>query len=724
MSARFVPAISEAVVHASGAFVVAALLVAVGQPIFTDDLWWHLAMGGQYAAHGPWLDADPFLFGAASAPDPAAWWTDLVFHAVHRIGGFQSLRALHVACVAATLALAWSMLRRVSGSRAFASLGTSIFALLGAYRFFQLRPDLVSILAALLLVRILVVDRSPPSARRWLAAALLLGVWANSHGAFVVGLVLLTAALAGTVFGALVWAPADPLGWRRVRGLSIALAVGAAATLLNPVGPRLLSLVFTAGTDTPELAVVADEWTPVALFTRPLLNLPPTPLVLALIWMLLIATPLLALASVRMRAQRTADERRAFADSLDPALWAIAAASLVGMLSAVRLIWLGFFALLAIGQGVRVLVAGSRGMAFARAGGAVLSIALVPAFFSLGDWTMISQGLDRTTYAQPYSTAKYNAHAVWFLRDSGLEGRVFNEYWMGNFLSYWLAPELKMFVNGSLNIPTSMMEADRHIRARRVDGSGRTPEQLLDLYEVDVFLGTGVPVVPPPGRPSPDTTHHLEGAAGWLPIFRNMQTAVHLRDSPRNRGNLTRVEAYYRERGVPFDPAVGFDPARVVREAPEWSIAHGLLPFDIQGLEAEARRESSTGQYFARDRLASLYVLIGLYADARAIDEKLIATTQSPVAPARRQVWAMLHIGRIDEALAAAEKLERAALPNDALSRRMVVLARRFESLSEAERAEALAMLPLFTRPQGKRAASGFISAEARADRGRNEHAP
>ena len=68
--------------------------------------------------------------------------------------------------VAAILALAWSLLRRASGSRIAASLGTGVFAALAAYRLIQLRPHLFTILATLLLYRLLIEDGAPPSRRR------------------------------------------------------------------------------------------------------------------------------------------------------------------------------------------------------------------------------------------------------------------------------------------------------------------------------------------------------------------------------------------------------------------------------------------------------------------------------------------------------------------------------------------------------------------------------
>ena len=138
------------IVHVATLAVVGLMLLSAGQPIFTDDSWWHLAIGEVYAKAGPWLSSDPFLFLSEGPPAPAAWLTDVVFYGVHVVSGFSGLRIGHVVIVAAALWLAWSMLRRASQSAVFASLGTALFTLLTAYRFFQLRPHLFTIFAGLL----------------------------------------------------------------------------------------------------------------------------------------------------------------------------------------------------------------------------------------------------------------------------------------------------------------------------------------------------------------------------------------------------------------------------------------------------------------------------------------------------------------------------------------------------------------------------------------------
>ena len=58
---------------AAAAVACGLLLYAVGQPIFTDDLWWHLGLGRAFAQHGPWLAEDPLLFAPAGPPSALFW---------------------------------------------------------------------------------------------------------------------------------------------------------------------------------------------------------------------------------------------------------------------------------------------------------------------------------------------------------------------------------------------------------------------------------------------------------------------------------------------------------------------------------------------------------------------------------------------------------------------------------------------------------------------------
>jgi hypothetical protein len=687
------------------------VLASAGQPLFAEDSWWHLAMGEAYVAEGPWLEADPALHTASGPPAPAAWLSDVTLYGVERIWGFGGLRVAHVFLVVGILGLAWSALRRASGSRVYASLGTGLFAVLSAYRLFQLRPHLFSIAAALLLVRLLIEDGEPPSRRRIAAAAGLLALWANLHGAFVLGPALLAAAVAGLVIASLLrperWARDRPRAGR----LAAALVLCLVATLANPAGLEPHLLYFAAGGATPALGVVADEWAPLGLFQLPVPNLPPSPLAWAVVWGLLLVTPCAVFFGARRRPRASTASATA---GVDPALVGVAAAALFALLAAVRLLWLGIFPLLVVGQSARALgrLPGRSRQVFAWTAG-IAAVLLVPGFARLGDWPMISQGVRRASYARPYPAFKHYAHAVWFLRDAGLEGNLFNDYASGNFLGYWLAPRMRVFVNGSLNVPQDVLMA-RHAIIRRAWEADEAFVELLERYRVDVFFGTGEPVVSKPNRPAIHTTTHLERTPGWIPVFRNLRSAVYLRADARNRRNLERVAAHYAREHVPFDPDRGFETHRVLREAPRWAVEHGLLPAHFGGLEAAARSLDPNRRPWAQAQRAAIYAALGLYERAEAIDRRLLKTDPHSVSAARRLVWSLLHQRRVAASLEAAELLLAVAPPGDGLSRLLADAAQQHAALPEAEAAALVATLPVFTRPEGRQLLAGFREPEAR----------
>jgi len=720
MVSRVIESLPRWLVHASSWTVIGFVLVAAGQPLFAEDVWWHLAMGEIHLAKGPWLAADPFLHTASAAPAPAAWLADIALYWVVQTGGFHGLRAFHVLLVGGILGVAWSLLRRVSGSAVFASLGTALFAALSAYRLFQLRPHLFSVLFALLLVRWLFDGPSPPSRRRVVASVGLLGVWANLHGAFMIGLVLVAAGLGGVLVSALLRSAQRSAELARARRLALVLVLGLLATLVNPSGPRQHLLYFVAGAETPDLALVSDEWAPVHLFEAPVPNLPPSPLSWIIVWALVgaVATATwMALRRRRRRRRRQSEPSAPVDPAPDPALLGLAWVGLVGVVAAVRLAWLGLLPLLILGAAQPSLQARRpRASVWAMA---MLAIVLVPGFVRLGDWPMISRWIHPQWYARAFPATKFYAHSVWFMRDTELEGNLFNDYSDGNFIAYWLSPQLKAFVNGSLNVPLEAWDASRAILARRGNGRGESFGQLLDRYEVDVFFGTGVPSVSSLQRPVIKTTTHLEAAAGWKPVFRNLRSAVYLRDVERNRVNLLRVAEFYADADVPFDPESGFDVEHVILESPTWAMAHGLIPQDFFRLEGSARSSQLEQRAHAQDRLASIYAALGVYERAEAIDRRRLGYDPDAISASRRLVWSLLKQHRPDQARAAAERLAVLSTQGDALSQLLIDAPRSYFELDPEGQKALVAMLPLMTRPEGRRLLAGVREASTRPPRPR-----
>jgi hypothetical protein len=662
-----------AVAHAAAAITGALLLCAVGQPIFTDDLWWHLALGRAFAAHGPWLAEDPLLFAAAGPPAPASWLADVALAGVASAGGFYALRALHVAIVAAILALVWSEFLRAGRSRALASVGALAFASLAAYRLAQLRPDLVSIALCLGAWRFLVADERPPSWRRVALAALAAALWANLHAAFPLGPLLVGGAAAGAFLA----------GDRaRAARLAATCAIAGVATLANPTGIHAHLAYLSAGVQTPALERIADEWTHVNLFALPAPPLPPSPLAWALAWAIVLGTAFAVLRGSRGRA-------------FDLARLGAALVALALSLTAVRFLWLGVFPLLFLAHALGARVDGVRAAARVRWIPAAASLALSGAFFALGDWPAITRGLPTTAvgYAKPYPVIKYYAHAIWLIADSGLRGDLYNDYFLGGFAGYWLAPQVRTLINGTLNVPKETLDALQAIAQRRGLRPGEDLSALLDRLDVDLFLGIRLPDAGLPGRRWAATTAYLEGTPGWIPIFRNAESAVYLRANERNRDNLERIADYYEAQRVPFDRARGFEIEKVIREAPEWAFVHGAIPRRFPEL-AERAESPGPADPRIRDRVAALYAVLGCYEQAAAIDRAILRDAPDAVRSRRRLVWALLHSGADAEARSEAAAL--AARPSsDGLSHAIADVARQAASLAPADRAALVARLPL-----------------------------
>jgi hypothetical protein len=676
-------------------------LAAVGQPVWTDDLWWHLALGEAYAQQGPWLAGDPLLFTAEGPPIPAAWLADLGLHGVAQTLGIQGLRALHVALGVGVLALVFGLLRRLGGGLV-ASAGTLVFVALAAYRLVQLRPHVASIAATLALLSWVVVASQPPSWRRVGLAALGLGIWANLHASFLLGPILLGAALAGLVAARVLGLASGDANAERIRRLGVLLLLGSLATLANPGGLAPHLAYLAADAETLSIGRVSDEWSGLAPFAWPSRGLPPSPLGLLLYWTLAIATATTLALAFRRRAHVAAD----------PALAALALAGLVAPLFAVRFLWLGMLPLVWLASFAGAVPLG-RG---ARAALGAFALAVSVGFFAQGPWPSISRGMPRTVagYSEPYAAGKYHAHAVWMLRDAGLEGRMFQEYSHGGFLGYALAPRIETFINGSLNVPGEILRANRAIRDRRGLQGDQTLPELLDALEMDLFFGIRLPVARQGARPWFFTSKHLEQTPGWTPIFRNLDTVVYLRTNARNRDNLARVERYYASRGVPFDPEQGFRIEDVMRSADSsWALEQGVVPYHLYQLTTNANALDATERGPAREQLGALYAALGVCSRSLRYDRQALREDPQRVGARRRRVWCLLHERRFDEARSEAAKL-RDQPAGDRVSHAIAAAAAELPAAEATETAARLATLPLFDEVEASWLGFGFAGPAAR----------
>jgi hypothetical protein len=211
------------------------------------DTWWALRAGGDIWHHRTVSLTDHYSYTAYGDPWPDhEWLWQLLAWVLHALGGLPLLTL--ATGLLAGLALMFST-RAVTPSEPTprvadaAALTLAVPVLLGAW---AVRPQIATMCCFAVLLWLL------RTGRWWWAPPLML-VWANLHGGVVFG---------GLALGAACVVALCRRDWRRdrLRPLLAVTALGALATLVTPLGPRLWHYVLTSGRRPFEQHIT--EWEP------------------------------------------------------------------------------------------------------------------------------------------------------------------------------------------------------------------------------------------------------------------------------------------------------------------------------------------------------------------------------------------------------------------------------------------------------------------------------
>jgi hypothetical protein len=702
------------------------MLYLAGAPIHTDDLWFHLRMGEHFLTHGLHSGFDPTLH-TAHPRDPVTheWLFGVAVHLVDRSAGFLGLQVADVLATAVALALALSILRREAASPAALGLAATVFLSLSWWRYHQIRPDLVTIPFTFATYRLLLERAEPPPWSRVVAAAALAGVWANAHSGFLLGIALLGSGCLGYALRAVAlaaWvrdAESARREWRVTRRLLAALGLAFAATLVNPRGidQHLTFLRMRATAALP----AQDDWPGF----RPIDYVDFGGQLGRFEWVLtdaLFASFLIAAARGGLRLLRRRSP--AALDAADPVRFGLGLASAVAILLTVRTNWLCLFPLVFLLRAHRLGGAGPgrRAGSWALAGAAA---AVAVGFFGTTRHRSFVEVDPRVWWTQRVSPAKYAEvePGLRFLVESSVEGNLFSSYGTGAFLAYWLAPRVRSFIDGRNEAyPPEVFHDYAMITLQQGGRPGETYLDTLERRNVDLFFGTGYPFGQERGSLRPFTTSHVEGAPGWLAVYRSVGHAIHLRTNERNRENFERIAAYYAREEVPFDRARGFDVDAVIRERPDWAEAQQILPIGFAGLREAARAAPPEQRAALLQEIALYFALAGAWEHELEAENALLELLPRAIGARRRRIHALLRLGRVEEAQAEADELERRA-PGDPDSMRFVRAAREIARRERDPAATALTLagLPLVDPANGVRLLSGRYrprSLDARSLRG------
>src|ERR1051325_5638471 len=195
--------------------VLSAGAVAAALSAMPADTWWHLRAGADIVRSHHVLLTDTYSHTAYGAEWPNhEWLSQVIFYAVYASGGLPLLAMFAAAAIVAAWALVWRLCDG-GGIERFAIVA---LALLPACLHWSPRPQALSLLFLMSAVTLVIADRS-----WWLSPIFFL--WANCHGAVVLGFVVVTAAFAAALVD-------------RPRDLRRAVAILAACAIAAALAPR------------------------------------------------------------------------------------------------------------------------------------------------------------------------------------------------------------------------------------------------------------------------------------------------------------------------------------------------------------------------------------------------------------------------------------------------------------------------------------------------------
>ena len=383
------------------------------------DIFARVAVGRLIAIHGGPITADPFAFTPTKAvwidhewlASIALYWTAATF-------GDPGLFALTCFFIFATAAVVYRAQQKYFHSPLLGGAWMLCLLLPSLTIWFRMvRAQAWTFLFFGILLWVLVEVRRKPSTTWLLSVPLLMLVWLNCHGGFVIGLGFLSLlALLAQFDGSL---PA--------RRLTVCAIASTATIFVNPYGLRYAAFIIEALSMRRELI---DEWKPVSLLPGRLIET---------------GTVSIAVAALLLAAGAVCARRTGKATPIETLPFLIVA--LAGSLRAYRL--LPFFCFTAAVYGLPYINALFRSIPLSPARrndlrGVVLGLTMLACTFAVGIAGLIAHRV--SNFALTYR--EFPVAAVQWLRENRTGGNVLVPFDSGSYVLWRAYPQFKVSIDG------------------------------------------------------------------------------------------------------------------------------------------------------------------------------------------------------------------------------------------------------------------------------------
>jgi len=225
------------------------------------DFWWHLKAGEIILTTRTIPKTDLFSFTAAGQPFILQnWLVEVLYYATYRAGGLSLVVAFNALLLVAALLPVYHLCWKATPHLKLGVMSALLPAVLLLY-FGSVRSQVFSFVLFSAFYWILSSYRSRQRDLLW-TLPLMMALWVNLHGAFVLGLGLIALFLGAEAVRRFVYGDSsDTLSNRELGRLAMYLALSALTTLLNPETYKIYAYIRAVATNPASQALVL-EWQP------------------------------------------------------------------------------------------------------------------------------------------------------------------------------------------------------------------------------------------------------------------------------------------------------------------------------------------------------------------------------------------------------------------------------------------------------------------------------
>lgn len=220
--------------HVGAITIFAAIFVVAALPRLDTDLWWQLFVGRNILRHAAVPMRD---FLSYTVPGHAwidhEWLSEILMYGVYKLGGIKLLLTSFGMVITVTYIILFGLIR-LKGVNQVLALTLTLFAATAGIGSWGVRVQVLSLLFTAAYCFALERYRSTAGTEWLIAMAAGMLFWANLHGGFVIGLLLMAIYMVGGLFdrvhGGMSWSQ----GARAQRPMLWAIGAAFVVTLFNP----------------------------------------------------------------------------------------------------------------------------------------------------------------------------------------------------------------------------------------------------------------------------------------------------------------------------------------------------------------------------------------------------------------------------------------------------------------------------------------------------------